>query len=83
MLADLSAMAVLYYLSTFIDQIAPAWLAYGALWPLYWFFQGAVGTGKCRALVARPAFDALTLAVSLNLHLSRIYRTTWMLIYLL
>lgn len=43
---DLLAVATLYYASTFIDQPAvPRWLAYGLLWPAYWFFQGAVGTG--------------------------------------
>lgn len=44
--ADLVAVAALYFASTFIDQPAiPRWLAYGLLWPAYWFFQGAVGTG--------------------------------------
>ena len=44
--ADLLGMAALYFCSTFIDQPAvPRWLAYGLLWPTYWFFQGAVGTG--------------------------------------
>lgn len=57
LLADLVAIAVLYYLSTYIDQVAPVWLAYGALWPLYWFFQGAVATGPCHASVARLAFN--------------------------
>lgn len=43
---DLFAVAALYFGSTFIDQPAvPRWLAYGFLWPAYWFFQGAVGTG--------------------------------------
>ncbi|KAI8471658.1 MAG: fatty acid desaturase-domain-containing protein [Monoraphidium minutum] len=41
---DLAAAAALYYASTFI-HLAPAWLAWGLLWPLYWFWQGAVCTG--------------------------------------
>lgn len=45
LLVDLVAVAALYFASTFIDSVAPAWLAYGALWPLYWFWQGAVCTG--------------------------------------
>lgn len=43
---DLLAVATLYFVSTLFDQPAvPRWLAYGLLWPAYWFFQGAVGTG--------------------------------------
>lgn len=44
-LADLTGVAVLYYLSTFIDSPAvPTWLTY-ILWPMYWFAQGVVCTG--------------------------------------
>lgn len=43
---DLVVVALLYLSSTYIDQPAvPRWLAYGLLWPTYWFFQGAVCTG--------------------------------------
>ena len=35
LIADLVAVTALYYASTFIDR-APAVLAYGLLWPLYW-----------------------------------------------
>ncbi|GBF97029.1 hypothetical protein Rsub_09502 [Raphidocelis subcapitata] len=41
---DLAAAAALFYVSTFFDR-APALLAWGLLWPLYWFWQGAVCTG--------------------------------------
>lgn len=44
LVADLVAVAALYFASTFIDR-APALLAWGLLWPAYWFFQGAVCTG--------------------------------------
>lgn len=33
--ADLVLVAALYYASTFIDR-APALLAWGLLWPMYW-----------------------------------------------
>lgn len=36
LIVDLVAIAALYYASTFIDS-APAWLAWGLLWPLYWW----------------------------------------------
>lgn len=43
--ADLAGVALLYFLSTFIDTpLVPAPLAY-ILWPLYWFAQGVVCTG--------------------------------------
>eukprot|EP00730_Choanoeca_flexa_P009685 TRINITY_DN12871_c0_g1_i1.p1 TRINITY_DN12871_c0_g1~~TRINITY_DN12871_c0_g1_i1.p1 ORF type:complete len:381 (+),score=83.70 TRINITY_DN12871_c0_g1_i1:70-1212(+) len=42
-LQDLAGVAVLYYLSTFIDTLPT--VAALALWPLYWFFQGAIMTG--------------------------------------
>jgi omega-6 fatty acid desaturase (delta-12 desaturase) len=46
LLVDLVVMTALFMASQYIDQAAvPRWLAYGLLWPLYWFFQGAVGTG--------------------------------------
>lgn len=35
LIADLVAVAALYYASTFIDR-APALLAWGLLWPMYW-----------------------------------------------
>jgi omega-6 fatty acid desaturase / acyl-lipid omega-6 desaturase (Delta-12 desaturase) len=44
--ADLLAVALLYFASTFIDPAPiPTWTKYSLLWPLYWFFQGAVCTG--------------------------------------
>lgn len=40
LLVDLVAVAALYYASTWIDHpVVPRVLAYGCLWPLYWFFQ--------------------------------------------
>lgn len=44
-LRDLVGVAVLYYLSTFIDHEAvPVWARY-ILWPMYWWWQGNVMTG--------------------------------------
>lgn len=42
--ADLLAVAALYAASTYFER-APAMLAWGLLWPAYWFWQGAVCTG--------------------------------------
>ena len=43
---DLLIVALLYLGSSYVYQPAvPRWLAYGLLWPMYWFFQGAVCTG--------------------------------------
>ena len=71
---DLLAVAALYFASTFIDQPAvPRWLAYGLLWPAYWFFQGAVGTGvwviahEC-GHQAFSKWQAVNDAVGLTLH---------------
>jgi omega-6 fatty acid desaturase (delta-12 desaturase) len=34
------------YASTFIDSSGlSAWVRYGLLWPMYWFWQGAFATG--------------------------------------
>ena len=46
LLVDLMMIAGLYMASTYIDD-APVngYVKWGLLWPLYWFFQGAVGTG--------------------------------------
>lgn len=46
LMADLVMITVLYIASTYIDD-APvsSSVKWGLLWPLYWFFQGAVGTG--------------------------------------
>lgn len=72
--ADLLAIAALYFASTFIDQPAvPRWLAYGLLWPTYWFFQGAVATGvwviahEC-GHQAFSKWQAVNDAVGLTLH---------------
>lgn len=44
--ADLVAMVAMFVASTLIDHPSvPRLVAYGLLWPLYWFFQGAVATG--------------------------------------
>jgi len=43
LVVDLLLVAVFFYLATYIDY-APFWLRC-ILWPLYWFVQGAVGTG--------------------------------------
>ena len=46
LVADLVAMAAMFVASTLIDHPSvPRLVAYGLLWPLYWFFQGAVATG--------------------------------------
>eukprot|EP00889_Picochlorum_renovo_P003261 jgi/Picre1/30291/NNA_005655.t1 len=45
LLVDLSMIAMLYVGSTYIDSVEDSRVRYGVLWPLYWFFQGAVGTG--------------------------------------
>jgi len=46
LLLDLVGVAVLFYLSTWIDRLVTnPWLAYGVAWPLYWFWQGAICTG--------------------------------------
>jgi omega-6 fatty acid desaturase (delta-12 desaturase) len=49
---DLIAAASLYYATTFFHLAHPA-LAWGVLWPLYWYWQGAVCTGisslRCRS----------------------------------
>ena len=43
---DLLMAALLYLASTRIDGApVPTWCKFGILWPLYWFFQGAVCTG--------------------------------------
>ena len=72
--ADLLGIAALFFGSTFIDQPAvPRWLAYGFLWPAYWFFQGAVGTGvwviahEC-GHQAFSKWQAVNDAVGLTLH---------------
>ncbi len=44
LLADLLAAATLYYATTFFHLAHPV-LAWGVLWPLYWYWQGAVCTG--------------------------------------
>nr|AEU04701.1 fatty acid delta-12-desaturase [Lobosphaera incisa] len=72
--ADLAAIAVMYYLSTFIDHPAvPRVLAWGLLWPAYWYFQGAVATGvwviahECGHQAFSP-YQWLNDAVGLVLH---------------
>ena len=72
--ADLLAMTMLYFASTFFDQPSvPRWFAYGLLWPAYWFFQGAVGTGvwviahEC-GHQAFSKWQAVNDAVGLTLH---------------
>ena len=52
-------VAALYFMSTFIDTLESTWAPY-VLWPLYWWWQGAVCTGiwviahECGACRARP-----------------------------
>jgi omega-6 fatty acid desaturase (delta-12 desaturase) len=46
LIADLTAVAALVYASTFIDRLQVPIAAQAVLWALYWFFQGAVCTGK-------------------------------------
>lgn len=46
--ADLAGAAALYYASTFIDR-APALLAWGLLWPLYWWAPRARAGRAARA----------------------------------
>jgi len=45
--ADVTAVAILYYLSTWIPFISDTYSPYIAavLWPIYWILQGGVGTG--------------------------------------
>jgi omega-6 fatty acid desaturase (delta-12 desaturase) len=44
--ADLAMLAALVYASSFIDAAPlPAAARWLLLWPLYWFFAGAVATG--------------------------------------
>jgi omega-6 fatty acid desaturase (delta-12 desaturase) len=46
LLADLLMVAALAWASSLIDAApAPGWLRWGALWPAYWWLQGAVATG--------------------------------------
>lgn len=59
LIVDLLAVAALYWASTFIDR-APAVLAWGLLWPLYWC--GARALAPCTealprsgAVASRPA----------------------------
>jgi omega-6 fatty acid desaturase (delta-12 desaturase) len=44
---DIVGVAILYYLSTWIPFISDTYSPYIAavLWPIYWVFQGGVGTG--------------------------------------
>ena len=61
--ADLVAMAVMFAASTLIDHPnVPRLVAYGLLWPLYWFFQGAVATGVW--VIAHECGELLLDAVS-------------------
>lgn len=46
LIADLTAVAALVYASTCIDKLQVPFAAQAVLWALYWFFQGAVCTGK-------------------------------------
>jgi hypothetical protein len=61
LILDLVAAAVLYYASTFID-LAPTWLAWGLLWPAYWWAaagnQGPLGGVGCENVTraATPPF---------------------------
>jgi omega-6 fatty acid desaturase (delta-12 desaturase) len=48
LIADLTAVAALAIASTFIDKLQVPIAAQAVLWALYWFFQGAVCTGKKR-----------------------------------
>ncbi|KAL6768564.1 FAD2 [Auxenochlorella protothecoides x Auxenochlorella symbiontica] len=46
LMVDVALVAALYVASTYIDPAPlPTWFKYTFLWPTYWFFQGAVGTG--------------------------------------
>ena len=43
---DLVIITALYYATTlFSHPSIPSWVAWGLLWPAYWFCQGAVSTG--------------------------------------
>lgn len=46
LIADLIAVAALVYASSFIDSLPVSNVIRAVLWALYWFFQGAVCTGK-------------------------------------
>lgn len=61
--ADLVAMVAMFVASTLIDHPSvPRLVAYGLLWPLYWFFQGAVATGVW--VIAHECGELLHHAVS-------------------
>lgn len=46
LLGDLAMVALLYYATTWFDHPSiPVLLRWGVLWPMYWFWQGAVCTG--------------------------------------
>ena len=43
---DLAIITALYYGTTWFSHPSiPSWVAWGLLWPAYWFCQGAVSTG--------------------------------------
>ncbi len=65
LLADLIAVAALVYFSTFIDRMPVPFLVRVMLWGLYWFFQGAVCTGK-------NSSDARQQHLHLHLHLQQL-----------
>jgi hypothetical protein len=62
LLVDLLAVTALVYFSTFIDRMPVPFLVRAAMWGLYWFFQGAVCTGRsqqqCTAAVASESASA-------------------------
>lgn len=46
LMTDVLVCSALFYAATWIDHPAvPRWLAWLVLWPMYWFWQGAFGTG--------------------------------------
>ena len=46
LITDLAMIAGLYVASTYIDGAnVSSYIRWGILWPMYWFFQGAVATG--------------------------------------
>jgi len=53
LIVDLVVVALLYYVSTFIDR-APAVLAWGLLWPAYWWVRGRA-VGRARPSSSPPA----------------------------
>jgi hypothetical protein len=75
LLTDLAMLAGLVYASSFIDSAPlPAAVRWLVLWPLYWFFAGAVATGLWVRFSGRV--EALGPVLKLRESLSRLATTS-------